>query len=1095
MRRFLKVLIFWNLLFLWNSAGAQYISRSEPSPTYTCPTVCQGGILELKIPQIENFPAGTLIQAWLSNATGSFASGTQTLNATQYSTNNGASWLTGPYAFSSNINNLLMRITIPIATPLGTSYTIRMRASTGYISNDLFQCGGTNFITVTAATTPLAPVLPNSSGNGQWWGHVYTWTSTTGSVLNTPALVSAQNFFAPANYQGHAVYNPLNIDLFFSASGGVPGSSANASSFACGTAYTTNFSLRLLRTENFAPGLYHLSIQGDDGIRLSVDGGATWLLSSFLEQPYASSYKTTQTAFPNGICLSGNTDLVIEYFQRPMDARLTFNVAPAGALPNFIQPQDAAVCLPDGASFSVSSNAGYTYQWYQSNDGGVSFSALSDNAFLSGSTASTLNLLQTNNALDGTLYYCTAISSCGTWSSDTATLILQSPSITLSNPSDAVYCIGQPLSFSSTANNSSVAYQWQASFDGGQTFTDLVDANPYSGTQSTLLSLMIPPAGNESVLFRQSATVCGTVQYSTPAGIITGGSTEITQQPFDVALCADDSGVISFEANEYISATWEVLQNSGSYLPLSSLGLNGISPDADNNLIIDAALLEESFYVLRCRLSQDCGSDVITQLCTLTVNGLVAIQQHPQDLVSCEGGSVAFSVLASGEEITYQWQMSSDGGITFSDLPASIDYSGQQSAEIVFNSINASLNGTLFRCVLTGACNTQITLPATLTLAQNAQILEQPESFTLCEQQSAVFVCLTNAGGAWQWEYSSDGGQTFSPCEGNSWAIGASSDSLIISNVTYEFNGYIFRCGFSFCDAIILSDTALLNVLPPLELENIQAPQEVCKTDTLRLVLQASNVLTYQWQMQVGGQFIDLENSVSFLGVDGPVLIISNLSDSLDLRVFRCEVTGWCGSLKWSNLVALNVVTVPTLITVNKPERICSHDEFSLIASFNGAGNVFQWELWDKYQNVYTPIVDNSVYRGSQSMVLNVNANEDLNGQQIRFSLQICGDTLWSDPVELRIREDAPVYIPGAFTANRDQLNDVFKMYTEGNPLVYAEIYNIWGERLHVWTDVDAGWDGTYMGKEVQEGVYVYRAWVKTDCSEKIYMRTVTLSK
>jgi gliding motility-associated-like protein len=189
------------------------------------------------------------------------------------------------------------------------------------------------------------------------------------------------------------------------------------------------------------------------------------------------------------------------------------------------------------------------------------------------------------------------------------------------------------------------------------------------------------------------------------------------------------------------------------------------------------------------------------------------------------------------------------------------------------------------------------------------------------------------------------------------------------------------------------------------------------------------------------------------------------------------------------------VVTVPTLITVNQPERICSHDEFSLIASFNGAGNVFQWELWDKYQNVYTPIVDNSVYRGSQSMVLNVNANEDLNGQQIRFSLQICGDTLWSDPVELRIREDAPVYIPGAFTANRDQLNDVFKMYTEGNPLVYAEIYNIWGERLHVWTDVDAGWDGTYMGKEVQEGVYVYRAWVKTDCSEKIYMRTVTLSK
>jgi gliding motility-associated-like protein len=284
-------------------------------------------------------------------------------------------------------------------------------------------------------------------------------------------------------------------------------------------------------------------------------------------------------------------------------------------------------------------------------------------------------------------------------------------------------------------------------------------------------------------------------------------------------------------------------------------------------------------------------------------------------------------------------------------------------------------------------------------------------------------------------------------------------------------------------------------VFPPLELENVQAPQEVCKSDTVRLVLQALNALTYQWQMQVGEQFVDLENSSTFSGVDGPVLIITDLNDSLDLTVFRCEVSGWCDSLKWSNAVALNVITAPDIITINMPERICSNDEFSLIASFNGAGDVFQWELWDEDQNVFTPIVDNAVYRGSESMVLEVNANDNLNGEQIRFSLQVCGDTVWSDPVELRIREDAPVYIPGAFTANKDQLNDVFKIYTEGNPEVYAEIYNVWGERLHVWTNISEGWDGTYMGKEVPEGVYVYRALIKTECSEKAYMRTITLIK
>jgi gliding motility-associated-like protein len=1095
MHRFLNTLVFAPCLFLWQCVAAQYISRSEPSPTYACPTVCQGGTLELKIPQIENFPAGTLIQAWLSNASGSFASGTQTLNAAQYSTNNGGTWLVGPYAFSSNINNLLMRITIPIATPLGSAYTIKMRASNGYVSNDVFQCGGTNFITVTAATTPLAPVLPTASGNGQWLGHVYTWTPTTGAVLNTQALVSAQNFFAPFNYQGHAVYNPLNIDLFFSASGGVPGSSANASSFVCGTAFTTNFSMQLRRTENFAPGLYHLSIQGDDGIRLSIDGGATWILSSFFEQPYASSYKTTQTTFPNGICLSGNTDLLIEYFQRPMDARLTFNVTPAGALPSFTQPEDASVCLPDGASFFITSNAGYTYQWYQSNDGGLSFTELNDNEVFSGATASTLEVLQTNAALDGTLYYCMATSNCGEWSSDTAALLLQNPAVNLSNPLDAVYCNGQALSFSSSSTSNGVSYQWQVSFDGGLTFSNVPEVAPYSGTQSTVLSISIPPAGYESLLFRQSAEVCGSVQYSTAAEIVNGAGALIIQQPSDLELCADETGIISFDATGYTIATWELLQNSGSYLPLSSLAINGIVPDANNNLNIDATLLSESIYVLRCRLSQGCGDDVITQICTLTVSSLVNVLQHPLDVITCEGSSVAFSVLASGSNVVYQWQVSSDGGITFSDLSVSSEYSGQQSAALLINPVNASMNGTLYRCIVSGACNTQTSLVSSLTITEIAQITEQPAALTVCEQQSAVFVCISNVTGNRLWEYSTDGGQTFNPCTGNNWATGGSSDTLTISNAAYEFDGFIFRCAFSFCDSIIFSDTAILNVLALPVLNDLQPPQEVCLSDTVILVLQASNAITYQWQIQIGSQFYNLENSAIFSGVDGPVLTISNLSDSLDLRVFRCEVSGWCGSVKWSNSIALNILTAPTTITINVPDRICSNEQFSLVANFNGSGDAYQWERLDETQNVFVSISDNSVYRGSRSLVLGVNAGEELNGQLIRFSLEVCGDTVWSDPVELRIREDAPVYIPGAFTANGDNLNDVFKIYTDGAPVIYAEVYNLWGERIHVWTTIDEGWDGTYLGNPVQEGVYVYRIWVKTACSEKVYMRTITLSK
>jgi hypothetical protein len=35
-----------------------------------------------------------------------------------------------------------------------------------------------------------------------------------------------------------------------------------------------------------------------------------------------------------------------------------------------------------------------------------------------------------------------------------------------------------------------------------------------------------------------------------------------------------------------------------------------------------------------------------------------------------------------------------------------------------------------------------------------------------------------------------------------------------------------------------------------------------------------------------------------------------------------------------------------------------------------------------------------------------------------------------------------------------------------------AVILNRWGNKLYEWTDIDGGWDGTYNGKVVKDGVY-----------------------
>jgi gliding motility-associated-like protein len=68
------------------------------------------------------------------------------------------------------------------------------------------------------------------------------------------------------------------------------------------------------------------------------------------------------------------------------------------------------------------------------------------------------------------------------------------------------------------------------------------------------------------------------------------------------------------------------------------------------------------------------------------------------------------------------------------------------------------------------------------------------------------------------------------------------------------------------------------------------------------------------------------------------------------------------------------------------------------------------------------------------------------------------------------------IFIPTAFSPNRDGLNEIFK--PEGMSYVNEyklEIFNRWGELLFKTNDINQGWDGTYLGQPVFEGVYVYK--------------------
>ncbi|MDX1905652.1 MAG: PKD domain-containing protein [Bacteroidia bacterium] len=93
-----------------------------------------------------------------------------------------------------------------------------------------------------------------------------------------------------------------------------------------------------------------------------------------------------------------------------------------------------------------------------------------------------------------------------------------------------------------------------------------------------------------------------------------------------------------------------------------------------------------------------------------------------------------------------------------------------------------------------------------------------------------------------------------------------------------------------------------------------------------------------------------------------------------------------------------------------------------------------------------------------------IRALEQGNNEAISFSNEVC------------VRSEATVYAPNAFTPNGDGINDAFKIEGFRVQSVNLKIYSRWGMLLFETNDLNQGWDGTYKGENVNEGVYVFVA-------------------
>ena len=149
-----------------------------------------------------------------------------------------------------------------------------------------------------AAAQPCTP-LGNESvygTNNVWIGYVYDNMDLT-------------------NYRGY-VTEGTSTDPSFDQSFG--GSDVNYATNGC-PVFTSTFSVRYRLQKTFVNGTYTFLVGGDDGYRLSIDGGATWIIDRWFDQGFAS--------YSVSVPLNGTYNMVLEYYENGGGNRVSFTVS------------------------------------------------------------------------------------------------------------------------------------------------------------------------------------------------------------------------------------------------------------------------------------------------------------------------------------------------------------------------------------------------------------------------------------------------------------------------------------------------------------------------------------------------------------------------------------------------------------------------------------------------------------------------------------------------------------------------------------------------------------------------------------------------
>lgn len=562
------------------------------------------------------------------------------------------------------------------------------------------------------------------------------------------------------------------------------------------------------------------------------------------------------------------------------------------------------ICSTGSTTLSLQNtftSTGISYQW-QSSANGTTYSNVS-----SGGTASTYTASPTSST-----YYRCIVTCSNSSASDTSTPLLLNTSFF------ACYCIPQ--------------------IGGGGSFEGCLDDDMITNVSFGTLNNSSTCSGTSTTISYIDYGGSVTAPTLTIGSSYTLGVTSENEWDDHLAAWIDFNQNGTFESSEFVSLG--TTSGSGTPQTLStSWAIPTTATAGTTKMRVKNRYSTTQTSTSACTgyTYGECEDYNITLVCPT-----VSITTQPTNQTECSGDNATFTVAASttgGFTVSRQWEVNTGSGWT---------NAGSTATTLTVNSVNSSMNGNQYRCVITSSCgNQEISNTATLTVNELPAITGQPSNSVICDGSNTNFsVGASGTNLTYQWEVNTGSGWG-NVANGGVYS-NATTATLNISGATVAMSGNMYRCTVSgTCTPAVTSNIVSLTVNSLPAVTTHPTNKIICPTTNTSFSCAGTGTnVTYQWQVNTGsGGWVNVTNTGVYSNATTTTLNITGAPLTMNNYKYRCTVSGTCTPSVNTNEATLTVTNENTINVHPANTLVCTGTPGSMDMSATGFNLTYQWQV------------------------------------------------------------------------------------------------------------------------------------------------------